>query len=204
MAKIFWLDLETGGVDKKINPVLQISGQIEIDGEVKESFNYFVKPFDGQVIDPEALAVSHINPEDLVTFEEPRQVLNAVKRMMDNYVSFWDKTDKFHLHGYNSRFDEDFFREFFKNCSTTEKEYKYGNGFGSYFWTPSIDVMQIAARELMERRGELLLTNFKLKTVCEAFGIGEDFNWHDASVDIEATKQLYKVLTAGEKNGRSD
>ena len=57
--------------------------------------------------------------------------------------------------------------------------------------------MQIAARKLMEKRGELLLPNFKLKTVCEAFGIGEDTIWHDALADIKATIKLYKML---EKN----
>ena len=108
-------------------------------------------------------------------------------------MNFWDKTDKFHVVGYNSRFDEDFFRQFFRNCSETQKDYQYGNGYGSYFWTPSIDVMQIAARKLMGKRGELLLPNFKLQTVCKAFGI-EETDWHNALADIKATIQLYKLL----------
>jgi DNA polymerase III epsilon subunit-like protein len=63
-------------------------------------------------------------------------------------------------------------------------------------WTPSIDVMQIAAHKLMDKRGELLLPNFKLQTVCKEFGI-EDTQWHDALADIKATIKLYKLL---EKN----
>lgn len=195
-SKLFYLDLETGGVDKMKNPILQIAGAIEIDGEIKEYFNYHTLPFQGQELDPEALAVTGITVEEIAGYRDPYSVLNEIKRMLDKYVSFWDKTDKFHVVGYNSRFDEDFFRQFFRNCSETQKDYQYGNGYGSYFWTPSIDVMQIAAHKLMEKRGELLLPNFKLKTVCEAFEIGEA-DWHDALEDIKATIKLYKYL---EKN----
>lgn len=193
MSKNFYLDLETGGVDKTINPVLQISGIIEIEDDIKETFNYFVRPFQGQKIDPEALEVTGINEEDIKMFEYPHDVLSQIKNRMDKYIDFWDKRDKFQIIGYNSRFDEDFFRQFFRNCSTNDKDYQYGNGFGSYFWTPSIDVMQMAAVKLMEKRGELLLPNFKLKTLCEHFGIVES-DWHDAMVDIRATYALYKTL----------
>lgn len=196
-SKLFYLDLETGGVDKMKNPILQIAGAVEVDGEIKEYFDWHTLPFKEQEIDPEALAVTGIKVEDIAGYRDPYEVLGEIKRILDKYVSFWDKTDKFHVVGYNSRFDEDFFRQFFRNCSETQKDYQYGNGYGSYFWTPSIDVMQIAARKLMEKRGELLLPNFKLKTVCEAFGIGEDTIWHDALADIKATIKLYKML---EKN----
>ena len=78
-SKLFYLDLETGGVDKMKNPILQIAGAIEIDGEIKEFFNWNVKPFKGQEIDPEALAVTGIKLEDIVEYRNPYEVLGEIK-----------------------------------------------------------------------------------------------------------------------------
>ncbi|OPZ77962.1 MAG: exonuclease I [Alphaproteobacteria bacterium ADurb.Bin438] len=111
--------------------------------------------------------------------------------MLNDYVYKWDKTDKFQFIGYNSRFDEDFLRQFFINNADNDKDKMYGNGYGCYFYTPSLDVMQMAALKLMDNRKDLI--NFKLETVCNYFGITEE-NWHDAKADIRATKKLFKEL----------
>lgn len=55
--KLCYIDLETTGTKFWRNGIHQISGCIEIDGEVKESFDFKVKPFHSCDIEDEALAV---------------------------------------------------------------------------------------------------------------------------------------------------
>ena len=44
MSKLFFYDLETTGTRYWKNGIHQISGAIMIDGEIKEKFNFKVKP----------------------------------------------------------------------------------------------------------------------------------------------------------------
>ena len=60
MAKLFFYDLETTGLKFWKNGIHQISGCIEIDGDVKEEFNFHVKPNPACVIEDEALYVSGV------------------------------------------------------------------------------------------------------------------------------------------------
>ena len=53
--KLFFYDLETTGTNPGRNGIHQISGQIVIDGEVKEEFDFHVAPNPKAVIEKEAL-----------------------------------------------------------------------------------------------------------------------------------------------------
>lgn len=200
MTKYFYCDLETGGVDKKKHPILQIAGAIEIDGEIKQRFEWFVKPFLGQELDPQALEVNNIKPEDISKFQDPVEVFKELNSLLRKYVNFWDKTDKFHFVGYNSKFDFDFLREFFLLNSLDATSYQYGNGFGNFFWVPPIDVMGMAAVDLIKNRGNIGLINFKLGTVIKYYDLIdlENTDFHDAKFDIDVTIKLFKFLL--EKN----
>ena len=57
MSKLFFYDLETTGTRYWKNGIHQISGAIMIDGEIKEKFNFKVKPHKDCVIEDEALAI---------------------------------------------------------------------------------------------------------------------------------------------------
>ena len=198
MVKYFHCDLETTGTDKNRHGILQIAGCIEIDNEIKEDFEWFVKPYPDQEIDPEALAVNNIKLEDIENFMDPKVCLFEIKRLCEKYVNFWDKTDKFFFVGYNAKFDYDFFREFFIKGSITDKERQFGNGFGNYFWVPPLDVMMLVAITLHKNRVDYNLPNFKLMSVAKLFNlVPENAEFHDAKFDIEITRKLFKLLTEG-------
>lgn len=193
MVKYCYCDIETSGTDKIKHAILQLSGSIEIDGEVKENFDWYIEPYPWQEIDPEAMKVNGIdlNNKDIIN---PKEALFRFKSILSKYVNFWDKNDKFFFVGYNAKFDYDFMREFFINGSITDNDRKYGNGFGNFFWVPPLDVMNMAAVKTRELRSGLCLNNFKLMTIAELFDIKAEGDYHNALVDIEVTRKLFKKL----------
>lgn len=187
--KYCFIDVETGGLDPGDCALLQISGIIyvfEKDRKEEETFNFHIKPFDSDQVDPKALAVNNLTLEQINEFESPRTVHHKLCSLLRKYVDPYDKTDKYHFVGYNSHaFDMPFMREFWTKCRD-----KF---FGSYFWYPSIDVMLIAAHYLKLKRP--YMKDFKLMTVAERLGIQVDkTKLHDALYDIELTRDVYKAM----------
>jgi DNA polymerase-3 subunit epsilon len=189
--KYCYIDVETGGVDFKENPLLQIAGIIEIysdEGEIteEEKFNYFIKPFDGDKVDPKALAVNELTQEDIDNFDSPKSIFLKFRSLLEKYVDPFNRADKFFFLGYNAiAFDMPFVREFWhKNRD---------NYFGSWFFYPAIDVMALAAEKLKEQRWSM--ANFKLPTVAKELEITvEKGSLHDALYDIELTREVYKEV----------
>lgn len=186
MAKLFFYDLETTGVKFWKNGIHQISGCIEIDGDVKEEFNFHVKPNPACVIEDEALEVSGVTLEQINAYPDMNVVYNQIKTMLSRYVNRYDKYDKFFLVGYNNApFDNQFFRAFFVQNND--------NYFGSYFWSSAIDVMVLAANHLKSTRHTM--ENFKLKTVANTLGVTVDESkLHDALYDIYLTRAVYRKI----------
>ena len=59
--KLIFIDVETTGVNPDCNGLTQISGCVQVDDEVAESFDYFVRPFPQDVIENSALEVTGID-----------------------------------------------------------------------------------------------------------------------------------------------
>lgn len=186
--KLFYLDLETTGVRFWKNGIHQISGAIEIDGDVKEEFNFHVKPYKDALIEDEALKIGGITRDDLNDYAEMSDVYDQIVSMLARYVDRYDKKDKFFIVGYNNAsFDNAFFRAFFKQ---NNDEY-----FGSWFWSVPIDVMILAQQFLMGLRADM--PDFKLKTVAAHLGMNvEEDQLHNATYDIHLTRGLYYLVTA--------
>ncbi len=186
MAKLFFYDLETTGVKFWKNGIHQISGCIEVDGDVKEEFNFHVKPNPACVIEDEALEVSGVTLEQINAYPDMNVVYNQIKTMLSRYVNRYDKYDKFFLVGYNNApFDNQFFRAFFVQNND--------NYFGSYFWSSAIDVMVLAANHLKSTRHTM--EDFKLKTVANTLGVTVDESkLHDALYDIYLTRAIYRKI----------
>jgi DNA polymerase-3 subunit epsilon len=112
-------------------------------------------------------------------------IYNTFLEFLNTCVNRFDKHDKMYFIAYNAKFDSDFIRELFEKNNN--------KWYGSYFYSPCIDVMQFAAFTLLlsNKRPE----NFKLSTVGRYFGIKVDENkLHDALYDIEITKELFNRL----------
>lgn len=186
--KLFYVDLETTGVNYWQHGIHQLSGMIEIDGEIKETFDFKMRPDLRCKIDDEALAIGHISREILDTYPYHDEVYLQLVKMLAKYVNKYDRTDKFHIVGYNNAsFDNNFLRAFFRQNND--------NYFGSWFWSSSIDVMVLAAWGLSSERH--LMENFKLMTVAKKLGIEiDESKLHDGLYDVQLTRHVLKIITA--------
>ena len=194
MSKLFYFDLETTCTKFWRNGIHQISGEIEIDGETKTQFNFKVKPNPACDIEDDALKIAGITREDLAGYDEMHSTYKVIESLLGKYVDKFDKNDKFHLVGFNNAaFDNAFFRAFFVQNAPDKRSAEYGNYFGSWFWSDTIDVMVLASNKLKNERSKL--ENFKLSTVAKYLGIEVDESkLHDAYYDIYLTKEIYKIV----------
>lgn len=185
MLEVF-LDLETTGLNSYKNGVWQIGAIFFKDGEERETFNETCNIYPGQESHPKALEMADLTEERLKALRHPMEVYNEFRALLSKYIDPYNKTEKAFMYGYNVRFDDDFLRQFFYNSGD--------RFYGSWFWNPAIDVMNLAMIHLKEARP--LMTNFKQDSVARALEIEvDDSQLHDALYDIRLTKQIYdKIL----------
>ncbi len=205
--KVVFIDVETTGTDPEKNGITQISGCIQIDDLVQETFDFYVSPFPQDKIDDAALKVTGIDRKQLLPkghpdflevpgqeFCDPQLIYSRLIDMFTRYVDKFDKTDKFQFVGYNAHsFDMPFMRKFWEKNND--------RFFGSLFWYPCLDVMLLWAQILQPVRGQL--PNFKLATVARHTGIEVDENrLHDSQYDIDLTRQLWLAAREIFQRGR--
>jgi DNA polymerase-3 subunit epsilon len=183
-VKILYLDTETTGTDPSRNGIWQIAGAVEVDGVVKEEFNFLVAPFPADEIENEALRVGGRMREEIEKYEPPAAVHKKLLTIFSRYVDKFDKHDKFFMVAYNGGFDDDFLRAFWlKNGD------KY---YGSWIWYPVLDVAVLVAHRHRAARGTFV--NFKQQTVADKLGIKIDGTAHDALYDVRVCRAVYRSL----------
>lgn len=185
--KLVFFDLETTGTNPGKHGIHQISGQIVIDGVIKETFDFHVQPNPKALIEDEALKVGNVTREQILAYPPMQQVYQEFVAMLGKYVDKFNKKDKFFLVGYNNAaFDNQFLRGFFLQNGDVY--------FGSWFWANPIDVMVLASAYLATRRPDM--ENFKLSTVARTLGVDvQSESLHDAMYDIELTKAVFDIIT---------
>ena len=194
--KYLFVDVETTGTSPERHGLTQLSGCVQVGDDVKEYFDYFIRPFREDVIEEEALKVTGFDrrqflPEndpnclkvDGQVFADPFETFASFKELLARYVDPYNKSDKLQFVGYNSHsFDMPFLRRFWEKNND--------RFFGSWFWYPGLDVMLIWAQLLKDERGQL--PNFKLATVAKHCGIEvEEDRLHDSRYDIDLTRELW-------------
>lgn len=194
--KLVFIDVETTGTDPERHGLTQISGCVQTGSDVVETFDYYVRPYPKDIIDPKALEVTGIDRRQLLPadhpdfialegqeFEDPHYIFARLMVMFGKYVDQYNRSDKFHFVGYNAHsFDMPFVRRFWEKNND--------RFFGSWFWYPCLDVMLVWAQILQTKRAEL--ANFKLATVARHCGIEvDDDRLHDSQYDIDLTRQLW-------------
>ena len=188
--KLVFFDLETTGTNPGKHGIHQISGQIVIDGVIKETFDFHVQPNPKALIEDEALKVGNVTREQILAYPPMQQVYQEFVAMLGKYVDKFNKKDKLFLVGYNNAaFDNQFLRGFFLQNGDVY--------FGSWFWANSIDVMVLASAYLATRRPDM--ENFKLSTVARTLGVDvQSESLHDAMYDIELTKAVFDIVTGNQ------
>lgn len=185
--KTIFFDVETSGTDDKINGILQLAGSIECGEKETERFSFFMKPFEDQIIEDDALKANGFTRSQIKSFADPFECYLQFVRILNKYVDRFDRSDKFTLIGYNSRFDDGFLREWFKKCND-----KY---YGAYFFWPAIDVSNMVAVKYRKVRSQF--PDFKLMTVAKTLKIEVDESKaHDAVYDTAITKAVYEKCLA--------
>lgn len=184
--KLFFYDLETTGLNPAKHGIHQISGQIVIDGEVKEDFDFHVCPNPKAQIDEAALKIAGVTREQVLAYPPMGEIYQELIALLSKYVDRYNNKDKFFLTGYNNTgFDNNFLSGFF-----LQNNDKY---FGSWFWSNSIDVMVLASQYLLDKRPQM--ENFKLSTVAKYIGIEvTEEKLHGADYDIYLTKAIYDKI----------
>lgn len=93
--KLLFFDLETTGTNPGRNGIHQISGQVVIDGIVKESFDFHVQPNPKAAIEDEALAVAGVTREQIAKYPAMGTVYRQFVAMLGKYVDKYNSKDKF-------------------------------------------------------------------------------------------------------------
>jgi DNA polymerase-3 subunit epsilon len=192
MIKLCFGDVETLGLDEKKNPIVQIAMKVfllEPTKKLKEThkgINLYIQPFEGSESTAEALKLAKKGYPEF--FELPyiseKKAFKELIAFLDSCADKYNKDDKMFLVGYNTVFDDKFLRALFERNGN-----KY---FGSYFYFPYIDVMQIASNINLFNRN--MFENFKLEIIAKHYGIEPEGEYHDAMVDVDVTHRLFSKL----------
>lgn len=177
--KLLFIDTETTGISPQQNGVVQISGIIDIDGEVKEEFDFHCRPFPNKIMDIKALEVIGKTKEEVLALPDPREAYQKILTTWQKHINRYDKNDKFYMVGQNTKFDYDMMTQFFKDNGN---QYFY-----AYVAYHLIDIITITA--LFNLAGIISTKNMKLETVAQAFNI--PLKAHDSLHDIRATRQIF-------------
>lgn len=191
MAKIWYFDVETTGLDAYRNDIIQLAGIIEIDGKIEDEFEIKIKPIDPNRVDESALKVNGITREQLDSDEYilPRTAYSQLCKTLEYFVDKFDRNDKFIPCGYNVDFDLRFLEQFFR---------KNGDNFFGSFVDRKTSKDPFPVLRYLKSLGSPALKNaesLKLAEVCRVFGI--ELTAHNAKSDIRATRELVKILDRG-------
>ena len=186
MSKIIWIDTETTGLSSEQNGLREVGYLIEIDGKIVDHLLLYINPNSYKkdiLIDNYALEISNKTIEDLNEYPDSSlQFLNFIEKL-EKYIYPGDKKDKFQVSGYNTSFDTDFLKAWFKDNDN--------NSYSSYFSHAELDTLAFARK--LSHLGCFTPEDHKLPTLCKLFNI--PLEAHNALNDIEATKHLDEILS---------
>jgi len=184
IMKELFFDTETTGLNPKTNSIIQLAGYIKIDKEIKEEFDFRIKPYeDNNIQIQESIKIHKIPVEEMFSYPDSRDVFPKVIDLFDKYINKYDKEDKFIPAGQNVSFDIEMLYVFFL---------RNNNKFlGSYInFSERKDLLPLI--QTLRAMGKIDIPNSKLETVCNYFGI--EIESHNALSDIIATGKVFDIL----------
>ena len=188
MKKCF-INIKTTGLLPWKHGIFEIALMVEENDQIVDLM--FSKFNPGEVsFDEEALIISQVTEKELTT-SLPNDV--AFKQVVNFLNKNKNKNEKFLLVCWNSYFTHQFFYQFFKrNLKEKEETEKENLNFNNYFFTPSLDVQQMANFLLIDFRENI--ENLKFETICNLFELPK----LEKDTSLNNVKQLfllYKKLT---------
>jgi DNA polymerase III subunit epsilon len=184
MKRVF-VDTETTGLDPHKNGIHQIAAILELEDGTTDELSLRVAPFPVDAVSQQALDVAGVTAEQVAGYMPPGNAHAKLLSFLGRHIDKFSKVDKAQFMAYKASFDAEFLRAWFGKC-----EDKY---YGSWFWTPPVDIMSIAADRLCGIRPEM--PDFKLATVAAALGIKVDADaTHDAMYDVRLARDVYRMV----------
>ena len=192
--KILLFDVETTGLDPVKNGIITLSGAIIINGEVRNWFDFKCRPLATDDISPEALEVNGLTVDEIMAWQEPKEMLRQFHGLLEDYVRPRDNKhnnrNRFTPMAYNAMFDVNFLSECYKKSGFRPVASKKYDILGSVLNRGLTQDVHKVVTVLEFLCPELNLKSHKLSTVAEALGI--PINAHEGISDCRATWELWK------------
>lgn len=188
MSKIIFFDTETTGLDPLKCGMHQLAGEVVVNDEVVDKFDYRINPFKECEVSYVALAISNTKALDFLKYNQEFQVLYMFTEKIYKYKEHTKAKDKLFLATWarDPAFDVKFLKAFFERNKNTST-------FESLFWSNFIDVKSLATHYLQERRHDI--ESFNLASVAKYLGIEVDESkLHSAMYDAYLCRMVYFKL----------
>lgn len=176
MNKLFAVDVETTGLDPKVNSIVSIGA---VDIEVPErSFYKECRPFEGAIIEDAALHVNGFTRED---FE--KQLLDEAM-LINHFFDWLDQQEGTPIMvAHNSAFDKSFIAEAANRA-----------GFKNPFSFRTIDIHSIVYMHLLRTHGRVDVKSLSLNECLKSFGLDKEPDPHNALTGAKCNQQLFKKV----------
>lgn len=180
---MLWIDTETTGIDPTLHSMIEIAGIIDIDGSIKETFEFRCKPHPDFDINPRALLINELSEDIIWNFPDMKETHSALLKIFSKYIDKFNRNDKFIVCGQNIKFDIDILSHFFT---------RLGDPYlGSWIdFRKRIELYDIT--NCMRILEFIKSETVSLGPLCKEFGI--PIQAHNALSDIKATRELYYTI----------
>ena len=183
---IYVADVETTGLDSRLNDVIEMSLHRLTDGQQK---TWCLKPINVNNIEAAALRINGHKREDLLhetaygrsTYKDPNEVIIQVENWL---AEDGMPTEKRILVGQNINFDKDMFEQLWTKCNSRDS---------LPFGRRIMDTMQFAF--MMDYARGTFSDSYSLSSLIKKYGIKNDKS-HTAEADVKATKELFEAQIA--------
>lgn len=165
MIKLFTSIKTTGTISWK-HGITEIAILVENNGKVIDQMYTKMNPGDVE-FDPKALTINNEKIEDIQKYIPQEFAFKHVEEILKKHYS---QNEKFMIVAYNAPFVYDFILNMFKRYGVTVNESgEQHNRFFDYFYSPALDVMQLANIAMLDIRPTI--PDFKFNTICTAFDL---------------------------------
>ena len=165
MIKLFTSIKTTGTIPWK-HGITEIAILVEKSGKVIDQMYTKMNPGDVE-FDPKALTINNEKIEDIQKYIPQEFAFKHIEEILNKHYS---QNEKFMIVAYNAPFVYDFILNMFKRYGVTVNESgEQHNRFFDYFYSPALDVMQLANIAMLDIRPTI--PDFKFNTICTAFDL---------------------------------